>query len=27
VMVGLRVIPVACDSDGNIDLADLKAKI
>lgn len=27
VMVGLRVVPVACDADGNIDLQDLKVKI
>jgi len=26
VMAGMTVIPVACDSDGNIDFADLKAK-
>jgi glycine dehydrogenase len=26
VMAGLRVVPVACDSQGNIDLADLEAK-
>jgi glycine dehydrogenase len=25
-MAGLRVVPVACDSQGNIDLADLEAK-
>ncbi len=27
VLAGLRVAAVACDSDGNIDLADLRAKI
>ena len=26
VMAGMRVVVVACDSDGNIDLADLKSK-
>ena len=26
VMAGLKVIPVACDKEGNIDLADLRAK-
>ncbi len=26
VMAGLKVAPVACDKDGNIDLADLRAK-
>jgi glycine dehydrogenase len=26
VMAGLKVVPVACDSEGNIDLADLRAK-
>ncbi|MEB3168152.1 MAG: aminomethyl-transferring glycine dehydrogenase, partial [Synechococcaceae cyanobacterium] len=26
VMAGLQVVPVACDSQGNIDLADLEAK-
>ena len=26
VMAGMKVVPVACDSDGNIDIADLKAK-
>ncbi|MEZ5303739.1 MAG: aminomethyl-transferring glycine dehydrogenase [Verrucomicrobiales bacterium] len=26
VMAGFRVVPVACDADGNIDLADLRAK-
>jgi glycine dehydrogenase len=26
VMAGLRVVPVACDAQGNIDLADLEAK-
>ena len=26
VMAGLRVVPVACDSCGNVDLADLRAK-
>ncbi|HIG63621.1 MAG TPA: aminomethyl-transferring glycine dehydrogenase [Marine Group III euryarchaeote] len=26
VMAGMRVVPVACDADGNIDLADLRAK-
>ncbi|MCT0201445.1 aminomethyl-transferring glycine dehydrogenase [Synechococcus sp. CS-603] len=26
VMAGLKVVPVACDADGNIDLADLEAK-
>ena len=26
VMAGLQVVPVACDDDGNIDLADLEAK-
>jgi glycine dehydrogenase len=25
-MAGLKVVPVACDTDGNIDLADLRAK-
>jgi glycine dehydrogenase len=25
-MAGLKVVPVACDKDGNIDLADLRAK-
>ena len=27
VMAGMRVVPVACDKDGNIDLADLRAKL
>ncbi len=27
VLAGLRVAPVACDADGNIDMADLRAKI
>ena len=27
VMGGLQVVPVACDAQGNIDLADLKAKV
>jgi glycine dehydrogenase len=26
VMAGLRVVPVACDADGNVDLADLESK-
>ncbi|HIH79221.1 MAG TPA: aminomethyl-transferring glycine dehydrogenase, partial [Candidatus Poseidoniia archaeon] len=26
VMAGMRVVPVACDDDGNIDLADLRMK-
>jgi len=26
VMAGMKVVPVACDNDGNIDIADLKAK-
>jgi glycine cleavage system P protein (glycine dehydrogenase) len=26
VMAGLKVVPVACDQDGNIDVADLRAK-
>ncbi|MGD0539131.1 MAG: aminomethyl-transferring glycine dehydrogenase [Verrucomicrobiota bacterium] len=26
VMAGMRVVPVACDQDGNIDVADLRAK-
>jgi glycine dehydrogenase len=26
VMAGLKVVPVACDKEGNIDVADLKAK-
>jgi len=26
VMVGMKVVPVACDASGNIDLADLRAK-
>jgi glycine dehydrogenase len=26
VMAGMTVVPVACDSDGNIDVADLRAK-
>jgi glycine dehydrogenase len=26
VMCGMKVVPIACDSDGNIDLDDLKAK-
>ena len=26
VMAGLKVVPVACDDNGNVDLADLKAK-
>jgi glycine dehydrogenase len=27
VMAGMQVVPVACDSDGNIDIADLQKKI
>ena len=27
VMAGFEVVPVACDSDGNIDVADMKAKV
>ncbi|AGY56293.1 aminomethyl-transferring glycine dehydrogenase [Gloeobacter kilaueensis] len=27
VMAGLKVVPVACDEEGNIDLADLRAKV
>jgi glycine dehydrogenase len=27
VMAGMRVVVVACDSDGNVDLADLRAKV
>ena len=27
VMAGLRVVPVACDEQGNVDLADLRAKV
>ena len=27
VMCGMKVVPVKCDDDGNIDLADLKAKV
>ena len=27
VMAGLTVVPVACDDDGNVDLADLEAKV
>jgi glycine dehydrogenase len=27
VMVGMQVVPVACDASGNIDLADLRAKV
>ncbi|MDD5199357.1 MAG: aminomethyl-transferring glycine dehydrogenase [Terrimicrobiaceae bacterium] len=26
-MAGMRVVPVACDAQGNIDLADLRAKV
>jgi glycine dehydrogenase len=26
VMAGMKVVPVTCDADGNIDIADLKAK-
>ncbi len=26
VMAGMKVVPVACDSNGNVDVADLKAK-
>ncbi len=26
VMAGMKVVPVACDTDGNIDVADLRAK-
>lgn len=26
VMAGMKVVPIACDTDGNIDLADLKSK-
>jgi glycine dehydrogenase len=26
VMAGMKVVPVACDADGNIDIADLRAK-
>ncbi|MBD1912290.1 aminomethyl-transferring glycine dehydrogenase [Leptolyngbya sp. FACHB-16] len=26
VMAGMKVVPVVCDNDGNIDMADLKAK-
>ncbi|HEY9699590.1 MAG TPA: aminomethyl-transferring glycine dehydrogenase [Trichocoleus sp.] len=26
VMAGMKVVPIACDKDGNIDIADLKAK-
>ncbi len=26
VMVGMTVVPIACDTDGNIDVADLRAK-
>ena len=26
VMAGMKVVPIACDEDGNIDVADLKAK-
>ncbi|MDX2232094.1 MAG: aminomethyl-transferring glycine dehydrogenase [Leptolyngbyaceae cyanobacterium bins.349] len=26
VMAGMKVVPIACDQDGNIDVADLKAK-
>ena len=26
VMAGMQVVPVACDTDGNIDLADLQSK-
>lgn len=25
-MCGMRIVPIACDEDGNIDMADLKAK-
>jgi glycine dehydrogenase len=27
VMAGMQVVPVACDMDGNIDIADLRAKV
>jgi glycine dehydrogenase len=27
VMAGMRVVAVACDADGNIDVADLRAKV
>ena len=27
VMAGMRVVPVGCDRDGNIDVADLRAKV
>jgi glycine dehydrogenase len=27
VMAGMRVVPIVCDDDGNIDIEDLKAKI
>ncbi|NJR58106.1 MAG: aminomethyl-transferring glycine dehydrogenase, partial [Cyanobacteria bacterium CRU_2_1] len=26
VMAGMKVVPIACDADGNIDISDLKAK-
>jgi glycine dehydrogenase len=26
-MCGMRVVPVACDDDGNVDLADLRSKV
>ena len=26
-MVGMKVVPVECDSEGNIDLKDLKEKV
>jgi glycine dehydrogenase len=25
-MAGMRVVPVQCDAQGNVDVADLKAK-
>ena len=25
-MCGLRIVAIGCDADGNIDMADLKAK-
>ncbi len=27
VMAGMKVVPVACDADGNIDIADLRARV
>ncbi len=27
VMAGMKVVPVACDADGNVDIADLEAKV